>query len=315
MLTLFSTPKPFEGHIGIIQNNALRSWKLLHPDIEVILFGDETRTAETCRELGINHEPEVERTDDGPPLVRSLFERAQQISRHPVLCYCNCDIILGQDFLRAIERVSMWNSRFLMVGRRWDMDMTLPVDFSNPKWQRDLRELVLREGVHHPPDAIDYFAFPKGLYTGIPPLAIARLWWDHWLIWKASEQKAAVVDASDVAFIVHQNHDYSYHPAGWQGLRNGDSARRNLEIAGGFRHLHTLEDATHRLTETKIETRRLFWLAPFRRWARRVGSPIRVSLWHPVLWVTRPIRHVIGLRKGNFRFSWTKRVREHESDR
>lgn len=30
----------FVGHSGIIQRNALKSWKLLHPEVEVILFGE-----------------------------------------------------------------------------------------------------------------------------------------------------------------------------------------------------------------------------------------------------------------------------------
>jgi len=41
MLTLFTTAKTFEGHSGVIQHNPLKSWKLLHPDIEIILFGDD----------------------------------------------------------------------------------------------------------------------------------------------------------------------------------------------------------------------------------------------------------------------------------
>jgi hypothetical protein len=51
MLTLFTTAKPFEGHSGVIQRNALKSWKLLHPDIEIILFGDDAGGAELAREL------------------------------------------------------------------------------------------------------------------------------------------------------------------------------------------------------------------------------------------------------------------------
>ena len=62
MLTLFSTPKPFRGHIGVIQRNALKSWTLLHPDVEIILFGDDEGTADICRELGLQHEPHVERS-------------------------------------------------------------------------------------------------------------------------------------------------------------------------------------------------------------------------------------------------------------
>src|SRR5713226_719892 len=57
MLTIFSTPKPFRGHIGITQRNALRSWTLLHPEVEIILFGDEAGAAEVCAEFGLRHEP------------------------------------------------------------------------------------------------------------------------------------------------------------------------------------------------------------------------------------------------------------------
>ncbi len=176
MLTIFSTPKPFEGHSGTIQRNALISWKLLHPQAEIILFGDEPGTAEICRELGLRHDPEVERTADGPPSVRSLFERAQQISCHALLCYSNCDIILSQDFVQALQRVSSWTNRFLMVGRRWDTDITTPVDFADPGWDLKLREFALANGMQRLYYNIDYFAFSKGLYTNVPRLTIGRNW-------------------------------------------------------------------------------------------------------------------------------------------
>src|SRR6266853_240338 len=112
MLTLFSTPKPFEGHSDVIQRNALQSWKRLHPDVEVILLGDEAGTAEVCRELGLRHVPEVERTAEGTKLIASLFGRAQQLARHNFVCYSNCDIILCSDFSQAFQRVSSWSERF-----------------------------------------------------------------------------------------------------------------------------------------------------------------------------------------------------------
>src|SRR5260221_7795555 len=106
MLTLFSTPKPFAGHNDIIQRNALQSWKQLHPDLEVILLGDDAGTSEVCRELGLRHVPEVERTAEGTKLIRSIFGSAQQLARHKIVCYSNCDIILGRDFLQAFQQVS-----------------------------------------------------------------------------------------------------------------------------------------------------------------------------------------------------------------
>ena len=45
MLTFFTTAKPFRGQDGLIQQNALKSWKRLRPDVEVILFGDDAGAA------------------------------------------------------------------------------------------------------------------------------------------------------------------------------------------------------------------------------------------------------------------------------
>src|SRR5215471_9073592 len=98
MLTFFTTAKPFMGHSGMIQRNALGSWKLLDPDVEVILFGDEEGAAEVCRELGIRHEPHVERNEVGLKRINDYFDRAQRMARHEALCYANCDIILTAEF-------------------------------------------------------------------------------------------------------------------------------------------------------------------------------------------------------------------------
>jgi hypothetical protein len=319
MLTIFSTPKPFDGHIEIIQRNAIMSWKILHPEVEVILFGDEDGTAEVCRELGLRHVPHVERTAEGTKLVRSIFGPAQQLARHDTLCYSNCDIILGKDFLHAIERATTSSKRFLMVGRRWDSDISAPIDFSDSGWEEKLREFVMREGVQRLYYNIDYFAFSKGIYTDIPPLAIGRVWWDHWLIWKASQQRTAVIDASDVVLAMHQNHDYAYHPEGLKGVWHGEGAQQNFQLAGGFAHLHTLEDATYRMTAGSLEPHRLYWLAPSRRAVRRVVKKVRdtarVRFLHPVLDATRSIRHAMGLREQNLHIRPKKVIRRHEFDR
>ena len=103
LLTFFTTAKPFKGHDGVIQRNALKSWKLLHPDIEVIVFGDDLGAAEVCEEYGLRHEPEVERYNSKFPFANAMFTRAQQIARHDYICYSNCDIVLFGDFLKAFE--------------------------------------------------------------------------------------------------------------------------------------------------------------------------------------------------------------------
>ena len=65
LITLFSAPKPFTNpHIATIQRNAIRSWTLL-PDVEVILFGEETGLAEAAKELGVKHIPSVACNESG----------------------------------------------------------------------------------------------------------------------------------------------------------------------------------------------------------------------------------------------------------
>jgi hypothetical protein len=41
MLTIFSVPKAFLGHIGVIQRNALVSWMRLGEEVQVILLGND----------------------------------------------------------------------------------------------------------------------------------------------------------------------------------------------------------------------------------------------------------------------------------
>lgn len=301
MLTIFSTPKPFLGHIGVIQRNALQSWKLLHPDVEIVLFGNDEGAAEVCRELGLRHEPEVLRSALGTKRLDSIFGRAQEIARHETVCYSNCDIILTQDLLEAQQRLVPLAPNYLMVGRRWDTDITAPIDFTQADWKERVVALAKREGIQRFYHNIDYFLFPRGLYRQIPPLVIGRVGWDPWVVGKAHALGAAVVDVSDVVCAVHQNHDYGYHAKGIEGVWNDEDARRNHELAAADCRLGTIEDAPYRLTAAGLEKQRFYWLAPAKRkWrlvSKAIRSRMRENIWYPVLNMTRPVRHSLGLKK------------------
>lgn len=54
MLTLFTIAKPFRGPFAVIQRNTIRSWTLLRPACEIILFGDDDGSAEIAAEFGFN---------------------------------------------------------------------------------------------------------------------------------------------------------------------------------------------------------------------------------------------------------------------
>lgn len=301
MLTFVTTAKPFQGHVGIIQRNALKSWTLLHPEVEIILFGDDEGAAEVCAEYGIRHEPHVERNEHGTKRLDYIFDRAQEIALHDILCYVNCDIILMADFCTAITTVKAAHTQFLMVGQRWDTDITEPVNFSAWDWQSDVIRRALAANHQQTEWYIDYFAFSRGLYLKtIPPLVIGRVCWDNWLVWRATALGVPVVDASAVVLAVHQNHDYGYHPQGKFGVWNDEQAQRNFQLAGGLDHVRNILDATEVLRAQGLRPNiNRHWPA-LRRSAASMERFLLFRVWHPVwflfLNITRPLRTVLGLR-------------------
>ena len=292
MITFFTTPKPFRGHIAIIQRNAIQSWKLAHPDAEVILFGNEEGAEEAAREFGVRHETNVERNSLGTPLLSSLFECADRLARHERLCFLNADILLTDDFLAASMRLAQMRERSLMVGHRCDVDITEPLDFSLPDWGAHTRSMARERGKIRPAQWIDYFVFPRGLLSGqVPPFAVGRPGYDNWLLWKVRSMGVPVVDATAVVRAIHQNHDYSFHPGGLTGLWKDVEANQNRELRQG--HFATIDNATHLLTPAGLRPNYYHWVALAKRKAAGAGS----SAWFGLLDMTRPLRRRLGLRQ------------------
>ncbi len=155
MLTLFSVPKPFRGHIKVIQTNAIQCWLRLNPPCEIILFGDDEGTTETAARFGLRYSPDVLRNEYGTPLLNDLFDKAQATATHKLLCYVNADIILMSDFMKSVELISQWGRQCLTVGKRWDVDLEQAIDFAPPNWEEHFRQYVHQRGKQNLPDWID----------------------------------------------------------------------------------------------------------------------------------------------------------------
>jgi len=261
MLSLFAIPKHFQGKTEVIQRNAVVSWTYLKPRPEIILFGDEEGTARLADELDLLHIPEVARSRYGTPLVDDLFDKARRISRSEILCYLNADIILLDDFSEAVDRILF--QEFMMTGRRLDLELDKPLEFDTDDWQERLREDAVKYGKLHGQTGIDYFVFSRGLYRQIPPFAVGRTAWDNWLIYKARALNVPVVDATPVVRAIHQEHDYSHRAESGDWVLKGPEARSNLELAGGWSRVFTLEDASLVLTPEGLKkpglTRKRFY--------------------------------------------------------
>jgi hypothetical protein len=247
MITVFSTPKPFVRNGLASQYNAIGSWRVLHPDAQVILVGNEEGTAQAAKDLGVEHIAEVDQNRFGTPLVSAIFEKARQIAVHDIICYVNADIILTSGFTKAVNMVHQWASRFLIVGRRWNVDFTDVINFRNGDWEQEAIRFARANGKSATDWQIDFFVFPKSEYRDVPPFAIGRVRWDNWMIWRARATGIPVVNATALMPAIHQNHDYSHHPDGSRGVWEGPEAVENMELAGGWDHIFSIRDADYRL--------------------------------------------------------------------
>jgi hypothetical protein len=248
VLTLFSVPKPFLGPIGELQRRSLASWTSLGGDVQVVLVGDEGGVAEAAREAGAVHVGGIERTVHGTPRLDSALRGVDRVARHPLRCFVNGDVVLFDDLLVAVRRVADHHPRFLLVGQTLDVDEPLG------------RDEARSGGRPRGAAALDYFVFPAALYDEMPPFAIGRACFDNWLVWRA-RQGGIVVDATADVLALHQRHDYDHLSGGIEEAYYGEEAARNLELAGGKKHLYTLHDASHVLRGGRLH--------------RNPGAPLR----------------------------------------
>lgn len=278
-VTIFTTAKPFRGHAAVIQRNALQSWTLLSPRPEILLIGDEDGYAEAAVKVGAVHVEQLERNEFGTPLVSDLFDKGREHGEGDVLVFINSDIILPPLFAEAVARVAQRFPRFLLVGRRIDLDVIEPIEFG-PLWYESLSADVLERGKERGDLCIDYFAFSRNTFASIPPFAIGRTRYDNWLTWKAATDGAAVVDCSPFVRVIHQNHDYG-HLGGSVKAWEGPEAKRAEQLLGHWSHYHSISHANYMIT---VEGD----IVPSKGWRYVAAGPRRVT--SHALRFSRPLR-------------------------
>jgi hypothetical protein len=249
MITILTVPKPFQGHIDIIQRNAIKSWLRLDPKCEIILFGNDQGVAEESKELGVFHVPEIE-NEFGLPFLNSVFNLGRKMAKNNFLVFVNTDIILRSDFIKAIGLIKF--SEFLMAGRRWDLDVNEPIKFDNNNWEEEIKNRAIKEGKIHGFAGMDYFVFPRDLELNMPSFVAGRPGYDSWLIYRARCLKIPVIDATEMITIIHQNHGYGHRKGGEKVLKE-EEGKWNIKLAGGFSQMLTLREADWILTSEGLK--------------------------------------------------------------
>lgn len=297
LLTIFSAPKPFtDPHIAVIQRNAVGSWIRL-PKTDVFLVGEEDGLTEAAREFGVKHLTGVARNVEGTPLVSSIFALARQASDSPLLVYVNADILLTPELVDSTRQVMAKINKFLLVGQRWDLDVTAPLDFSDD-WAVRLQNDTRVRGELHRPLGSDYFIYPRDCFTDMPDFAIGRAGWDNWMIYKSRKEGWATVDATASIMAVHQNHDYSHLPGG-QPHYHLPETYENIRLAGGREITRfTLLDTNRQLVSGQL--RHPAWNGDrFIRWLETFPLLTLKNYWlaERVAYIIRRVRIKLGLEK------------------
>lgn len=188
-----------------MQRNALRSWLLLAPDVQIILFGDAEGAQEVAWELGLHYEQFPQRTKDGSVRLDYLFATAQRQARYNVLCYVPCDTLLLPDFCAAFNRVEALYREFVMVGSARNLpsgQQCCPASFD---WQSPLRAQREPDAGANLAPGVGYFAFSKGRFlVDVPAIPSDSPGAVEWLLRKAIGEDVATVDATAMVAAVRQ---------------------------------------------------------------------------------------------------------------
>ena len=252
MISIFTCPKPFEGNIKILQENAIRSWKEECPNSEILLVADEKGIFATSIQFGIRHVQNVQKNEFGFLILDSLFKRAEQEARGEIMGFISTDCMLIGNLENIIKIVKEKFHDFLLVGVRYDSNISEKLPDSN--W----REFVFKnKGLWHPIarrkigkafGGTDLFVFPKGLLANTPPFAIGVSHWDGWIPYDIKKRKIPMIDISESVTVVHQK-----HPARTLKPHYEIQEQKNRKLMTGKK---SAQDADFFLIDEKFERQR-----------------------------------------------------------
>ncbi len=245
MISFLSSPKSWTGVALQHQENAVKNWQSLHPDIEIILYGDAPGTTAACERLGVKHVPAIAATPLGVPYFGAITDHAEKYARYDLQCYVNCDILFTRRLLDATQHISF--SQFLIIGQRIDLAEGAVMDGAQSDILTALRSLSENGMVTlHSPAGSDYFLFPRGLWQGLPQVVIGRGGYDNALIAFCLKNGITVIDATLSVIALHQFHDYGHVKGGIAEVFDADIILSNLAYVPKYA-IPTLEDARYLL--------------------------------------------------------------------
>lgn len=254
MITFFSSPRSFhDPHIITIQKNAIASWQALPIQKEILLIGDDEGVAKVAKEYGITHITGVKKTNAGIPWRNEVFKIAATRAYFPILVFVSSDIILTDSITNILKNLP--STPFLLTARRYDLDITTPINFSDPNWQAHLLLEVKTNGKLHGPSAIDFALYHKNLSSDFfAPFPMNLPGWDNYFLYRCKHASIDIIDATEILMLIHQNHNHRTHKGTKNNVWHKDIyAKQTLKTIGGFSHMLTLREADYVLLKQGLE--------------------------------------------------------------
>ena len=251
MITLLSSLKPFRGDVARLQENALRNWRRLGKDVEIILYGDGEGVAEHARRYAARHVPVIDCSAKGIPRFDAIVAHAATEAKYDLQLYLNGDILIPPDTINHLGRVTF--KQFLVVGQRIDLGQRAEFDPVTDRWSKQIADCFAQgEAQLHGPFGSDYFVFPRGFWHGLPPLVIGRGAYDNALLAFCLRKGAPLIDATRALPIVHQWHDYSHVPGAFNEAHHGPDAVANRRLHDIVHGAPSLMDADWQMCSSTL---------------------------------------------------------------
>jgi hypothetical protein len=250
LITFLASPKPFSGIANEQQCRSIRNWQGVCAGAQVILYGASAGIEKAGHDLGAEVVTEIESSPAGVPLFGAIADHAARHGRYDLQVYLNCDILLS-GILQAFESIEF--TKFLLIGERLDLPEGLFVDLNSPGWKNKVLDLANEGQIKlHGPTGIDYFAFRRGLWAGLPPVIIGRGGYDNALLAHCMRRRVPIIDGTARVLALHQFHGYGHVLGGAQYIANGPEAEVNFQAAGGKRSATLVSDADYVLENGRV---------------------------------------------------------------
>ena len=249
MITFLTSPKPFVGIDKENQYRAIRNWKLVANNAEIILYGNSDGIDTAAEDLNVKIVKNIKSTKGGIPYFGSIVNHASEFGIFDIQIYLNCDILLG-NIDQVINKVTI--SKFLCIGQRIDLSSNFNIDISPSSLKFNLRSLYTKEKIDlHKPTGIDYFIFRRSMWNHIGEIVIGRGGYDNALLRFCKLNHISIIDCTNMIVALHQFHDYNHVIGNKKSVFLGNDAKNNLKQAGKY-SLLTITDSDYIFYNNKL---------------------------------------------------------------